>query len=731
MRLRSRLSCLFTALGLVLWTCVASARFVGLGVAPTSIISLAFAPPTGTLTAGTYPLSVCFGGAVTVAGGVPTIPLNTLPVATSATYASGSGAPCHVYNYTITANAAANPVATTSVGIVANGATFLDANGHTPNLTGAKNAPFVGLAFGSSGAAAPTITSVTSNCSGTVTVVGTVCRLEYNFTQVVYIAGSWHPRASLATLPVPSIGYYCGGTPGTLGASGSSTLYFCHIVWGGQSASPVVTASIPINLNGSTIQNAAGVAANLAGPNSITIAGLAYAPGNAYGVDPVAGNDSGSGIYPATFKTLTKAQTAMRGGSIKTAFLTGAFSGLSTTNMQTNTGNAETTNLSLSSSDNNEIWAALPGGSATIDGGASSDSTGVFNFLYANQVTNLTVWGLTIQNYNGGGLYVVQPVNPTIRNNHITNIYNDCQSDSPQFRNIGCGAAIAVYNWWTGVDISHNLIEGTDGNGIQFNSGESGLNGYTMGLSISKNIVKTTARNTFDVGGIYAGWYPGNNLAGLPACTLNVSDNWVEDTGTPNNNNPGIYLDDLASAFCVERNIVTGLFQYGILINDGGANDLIDDNIIDYSAVAQYGKGQTGSDNTTAFFMPAGALQITGPPLTQTGVIYTGNTMYNSGSSAPPVFQGLIQVNNGQPGTPTLETQWFYTKVGSYVHPPFCWAVGTLQSGGGPCDPQGILLASDPFVNGPTRTLAGFQYLPNSPQIAAGLRQPAQDMGLQ
>lgn len=1074
---------LLRLLCVLLVACVpASARLSGISSAPATILSITANPPTGTLTAigASETFTVCYGVAVTISGGPPTLPINTSTASSTATYASGSGTKCHVYNYTVALNAAANPVATTSSGILANGATFIDANGYTPNQSGAVNVSFPGLAFAPGSTGGPTITSITSSCSGTVSTPGTKCVYSLHLSAPGFIGGSWHPILNLATSPAASMAFLCDDVDanrtlasyaqqcsGVGSGNGTNVLNFGHTVWGGQIASPVVTSASGINLNGATIQNSGGTGFNLNGANSVTVnpsggfsvsggnlvgpsgnikklqgiavsdtdtsfygaplaaklrslfpninlvrlsvapqgsgpytwatpaslapfvnamtalgaivvienhddnvslytgstltgesawyaslgtyfignpyvmyqtmnepaandspqmqatynalrgigyagvifveagqgaagtpvpspgpystssvgsltwfasatniawdihfynwqsnnstsvptiqsdqnsrisafhavstvsgvmpvitletgvstsgssldaggsqeitasftnanlqgasawaldiyqglnvltnasanssvpvgsitltspygtevagytpsssgplfgagTGLSYAPGNGYFVAASGGSDSNSGLSPAaSFATLTKCQTAMHSGSIKTCWLSGTFSGLGTCNFTSNNGTGGLTAFICLSgtNDNNETWARLPGGTAVINGGASNDSTGTNAAFEAcggvttgacsgfGSVTGLTFQGIHFQNFNFANLYIFQPVSYTAIDNIFDTIYNDCQSDSPAYRNIGCGAGSSIFNWWTDVNVSHNLIEHTNAQGIVTNSGESGLNGYSMTLTYDANLGIDCANTTFDTGCIYGGWFPFNNLNGIALGTLNITGNLVSITGTPNNNQPGIYLDDIASGFKVTGNIVNGTgLQYCTEINAGGANNLIANNICDLTAVAQYGTGSSGNQNTTAFYAPSPD-QHGGPPLTQTNVVYTGNTVY-SGSTTfpPPIFMGLSEVTNGQPGTPTLETNWYYTAHG--VFNSLCWAIGTLSSGSsGICDTMGVIITTNPFVNPSALTAAGYQYAPGSPQLAGGIPQPAQNQG--
>jgi hypothetical protein len=104
---------------------------------------------------------------------------------------------------------------------------------------------------------APVVSSVAA--SGTDIVSGSgilnagkMVILMATFSEAVIVAGG-----------TPSLALNDGGTATYVGGSGSTTLTFNHIIQAGQNAADLAVMSLA--LNGATIKDAAGNAANLAG----------------------------------------------------------------------------------------------------------------------------------------------------------------------------------------------------------------------------------------------------------------------------------------------------------------------------------------------------------------------------------------------------------------------------------------------------------------------------------
>jgi hypothetical protein len=400
----------------------------------------------------------------------------------------------------------------------------------------------------------------------------------------------------------------------------------------------------------------------------------------------------------------------MQGSSVKTCFLQeGTYSGLSTCTFSTNTGTAVTAYVCRTSSDDGEVWASFPGQSAVLDGQATAWNNGVFVPFESNGTSNNTIQGLTMQHFAGGGPYEYQPVNLTIEDNVIQEMYNNGGTNG-EYVAQGPGGCTYVLNWWSNVNVSHNLCQNLAGYGITTNSGQQGTNGYTMSLMYDNNIVTNVCTDASDCGGIYGGWYPDANTVSLGTGLDHITNNIVNGVGGPNTQGVGIYLDDYASGETVTGNIITGIYTFGMIIHNG-SNNIFSNNIWDLTAVSP-----NGNENDTVFYMPTSnaCSQIGQCGVAENNSI-SGNIVYNGYSGGPPAFMGLYY-GTSLLTPPTLETNWYYTTAGSFQNSPFCWA-GTTFGGGssGVCDSSGVLLGSQPFVGPTALTAAGYQLQAGSP----------------
>src|ERR1043166_3081729 len=93
------------------------------------------------------------------------------------------------------------------------------------------------------------------------------------------------------------------------------------------------------------------------------------------------GSDNNPGTLSAPFATLPRAQQAMRSSSVKTTYLlAGTYYPV-----PIDTGGGDTVALRLDADDNGETWSYNPPdgiGSAIIDGGSTSASTGIKRGIY-------------------------------------------------------------------------------------------------------------------------------------------------------------------------------------------------------------------------------------------------------------------------------------------------------------------------------------------------------------
>ena len=205
---------------------------------------------TGDLDAGkTVTLTLNLSEAVTVAGGTPTLTLND---GGTATYSGGSGSTALTFSYTVAAGQNTPDLAVTAVNL--NAATVTDGAGNAANLSGAVAAPAGTLQIDTT---APTVSSLVASGTGISSGTGDLdagktVTLTLNLSEAVTVAGG-----------TPTLTLNDGGTATYSGGSGSSALTFSYTVAAGQNTPDLAVTAV--NLNGATVTDGAGNAANLSG----------------------------------------------------------------------------------------------------------------------------------------------------------------------------------------------------------------------------------------------------------------------------------------------------------------------------------------------------------------------------------------------------------------------------------------------------------------------------------
>ena len=128
-----------------------------------------------------------------------------------------------------------------------NTATVKDGAGNAANLTGAVTNPAGTLQIDTT---APTVTAIAETPSSGDLNAGKVVTLTLNLSEAVTVAGG-----------TPTLTLNDGGTATYTGGSGTSALTFSYTVLAGQNTPDLMTTAV--NLNGATIKDGAGNAANL------------------------------------------------------------------------------------------------------------------------------------------------------------------------------------------------------------------------------------------------------------------------------------------------------------------------------------------------------------------------------------------------------------------------------------------------------------------------------------
>jgi hypothetical protein len=203
---------------------------------------------SGALNAGdTVTLTIDMSEAVTVTG-VPTLVLNDGGIAT---YTGGSGSSALTFSYTVQAGQNAPDLAIASLAL--NGGSIVDGAGNSAVLTGATNYNPPGTLVVDTTSAG--VTSIVASGSGIAAGsgalnAGKIVTLTVTMSEVVTVTG------------IPTLTLNSGGTATYTDGSGSSTLIFSYTVQSGHAAADLIVSSL--NLNGGSIVDTAGNAANLA-----------------------------------------------------------------------------------------------------------------------------------------------------------------------------------------------------------------------------------------------------------------------------------------------------------------------------------------------------------------------------------------------------------------------------------------------------------------------------------
>ena len=298
------------------------------------------------------------------------------------------------------------------------------------------------------------------------------------------------------------------------------------------------------------------------------------------------GSDMNNGSLVSPFLTLEKAQTAMRGSSIKTTCLR---SGTYT----------RTYTFILTSQDNGTTWKTYPGdalNSAVIDGAGIQD---VIHILGGN---NITIDGLTVKNFtsrgigiHGGGAWNAAAPYGNVAygiaaGNIITNnIVQDGVIPDKGWDRAGIYAMGDVPN----TTIAHNLIQNTTGYGIGVWS--CPVAGHNISnLDISSNVLLNVFRGGtgYDGGAIYVLDKPDGTK--ITSTNIKITNNFIRDYGDASAAASwAVYLDNMCSNVTVSGNIIAGEGTSTVHIH-GGKNVTITGNILDMGStgkdVLKYGK---------------------------------------------------------------------------------------------------------------------------------------------
>lgn len=415
-----------------------------------------------------------------------------------------------------------------------------------------------------------------------------------------------------------------------------------------------------------------------------------------YYVNCTTGSDSNPGTLSQPFKTLQKAQTAMRQ------------SGTKTTTVESCTYSIAGGAWNFTSSDNGEIWVPLAGPSVTIDGGGSG-------YVSLSQVNSFTFEGFTLQNMvdgcpnNGcgvsftGSILVAASRNCSFRwltfadscSGHCIMVRNSSsvlvdsntitaqhpEEYSPPGSDAGHFSAIHFVFGGSNNTVSHNSIQNTRGGGIAFVHGPTDplFTNVTIDRNLLQNVNTCSGDSTCqDWGSIYL--YNGCNTA---TCahqdTFTISYNNIFGNLGANYLTDSIkafYLDQAISGATVKGNICNKCGEWAVQ-QDGGKSNTFTNNIFDLSqsgALLELYQNFNGTTNMS-------------------GNTWTNNIVWTSGS-----FPSQLRNEYGAPGNPpAVNTNDYWPTIPALC--PSCSPAFT-DTNSKSCDPGFV----NPAVNNYTVT---------------------------
>lgn len=377
-----------------------------------------------------------------------------------------------------------------------------------------------------------------------------------------------------------------------------------------------------------------------------------------YYVSGTTGNDSWSGLLAAPnagntdgpFRTLTRAQSAMRASSTKKVTIRGG------------TYSLASTSLTFTSQDTGETWTSYPGETVTLNGGG----TGYISVASAN---NLSFISLVFQNLGPGptapGLYLGRSGH-TFQGNRFLNCHIFCISGSnvdntvidnnifdgqspgnPEGSTANFYAMITLWFGSSGNQITHNLFQNAQGGAVAFSAGPS--DPPNNNNVIDRNIARNTCTNVVDAGALYV------MDRTLTAVGNQITNNIIDGNGGyttstttfMDNQTKAIYIDDGMSNTLVSGNLCRGCGDYAIQYH-GGDHNTVRNNIFDLSN----GGPEIG------FYQSASVTNGMGSNT------FTNNIIYSSGNFHNPLWNTCCMSGMTRP---TDNTNLYYSATGASI----------------------------------------------------------------
>ncbi len=208
----------------------------------------------------------------------------------------------------------------------------------------------------------------------------------------------------------------------------------------------------------------------------------------AFYVSPT-GSDKNPGTLAAPFLTLTQAQSAMKASAtIKTTYVrAGTYALTAISGTSSCDGGTGTTAIDLAAADAGETWSYYPPdgfGTAVIDGGSTSTTTGVACAFAASSAPNLTFIGLQFQHLQYSAIWANSSSGLTVSDNTIHDL-------TVAVYNVG---GVAVHSS-SGVTVKNNFIHDVAYMGI------GAWGGSMSNTAISGNVVLSSCTAAANPGG--------------------------------------------------------------------------------------------------------------------------------------------------------------------------------------------------------------------------------------
>jgi len=294
------------------------------------------------------------------------------------------------------------------------------------------------------------------------------------------------------------------------------------------------------------------------------------------------GNDSNAGTLASPFLTLHQCKVSMEAsGTKKTCYVRGGSYAPAAADASICNGTTTcAVGMSSAAGDNNLTFSYYPPDgydSADITGGATSDSTGLYDIFFVGNTTGVTINGLNLHHFryagisSGGGNHTL-----TVTNNIVSNGF--CVVNSGNCTSTQNEAAIQCYGC-TGATITNNVVHDMASFGIAFTNANGDLNN----LDIENNVVYQTCVSLQDCGAIYV-----DDLA-QTSTNKRIKNNYVHDGAVFDAAISGwgaaIYMDDCDSNNTVTGNVLTGKNGGNNIMIHGGSHNVVSGNLIDLATL--------------------------------------------------------------------------------------------------------------------------------------------------